>query len=426
MKMQDLFAALTATFRSLNPPLNPRFRPPANPEEIDAAEAAVGMVFPPQLRELLMCADGQDSPPYPPDPYSDPMFPSIEFRQGELGSTPSVWLASAAETAELTRSVRMEYEDLKEDGPFEVIGPASYHDQMLCFTKTEDASSLCLDFRPEAGGTFGQVVMVSTQPFQVVVLAPDLRSFLAEIVEGFKRGRFHPVPNAYYCRWSDQGAAAERHESVGTGLRVGEGRLMPAGLDAIDWASIRHSQGMASNLPELLRSLMSDDPKARSDAIAGLHETIWHQGTVSPAAAAAAVPFLYDLLDSPGVRDKGGIVSLLGRMATDEGVLRGRVRRDGETVWPSRLALQGRSLDEALAEEGAAMEALRFAVSAGLPHLLPYLSDSEHSPLVAEILGNHPEHRAWALPAVEAALASEPDEDTRQALARCRARLTEG
>jgi hypothetical protein len=45
--------------------------------------------------------------------------------------------------------------------------------------------------------------------------------------------------------------------------------------------------------------------------------------------------------------------------------------------------------------------------------------------LVAQVLGNFPEHRSWLVPAIDAALASESDEYVRQVLAESKARLTD-
>ena len=200
---------------------------------------------------------------------------------------------------------------------------------------------------------------------------------------------------------------------------------MLEGLDAIDWSILTHAHGPASDVPELLRSLLSPDPGVRLQAFVDLSETIWHQGTVYPASA-AAVPFLFELLTRPDVLDPGCAASLLGCIATGEGWLQYGLRVDGEPSLRRRLAGQGRSLEEALEEERAVMEAIRRGVSAGLRHLLPYLRDGDGlAPLVAETLGNFPEHVSWSVPAIDAALASEPDEHVREVLAESKARLTD-
>src|SRR5262245_59533068 len=92
------------------------------------------------------------------------------------------------------------------------------------------------------------------------------------------------------------------------------------GLEAVDWASLRHAYGEATDVPGLLRALLSSDPKVREETIYELFGNIWHQGTVYPASA-AAVPFLYELLTAPEVQDKPAIAHLLASIAEGVGYL---------------------------------------------------------------------------------------------------------
>jgi hypothetical protein len=218
---------------------------------------------------------------------------------------------------------------------------------------------------------------------------------------------------------------------------------MLEGLDAVDWSSLSHAHGPATDVPQLLRSLLSKDTDVRLEACAELHERIWHQGTVY-SASAAVVPFLFELLAHPDNHDRGPTrtarasrpdadfrprvdeiaASLLGCIATGEGWLQYGIRVDGEETLRNRLVSQGRSLEDALTEERSALEAIRRGVSAGLQQLLPYLGNREGlGSLVAETLGNFPEHSDWLAPAIDSALASESDEHIRQVLAESRARL---
>jgi hypothetical protein len=218
---------------------------------------------------------------------------------------------------------------------------------------------------------------------------------------------------------------------------------MLEGLDRIDWSSLTHAHGPATDVPELLRSLLSEDADRWMQACAELHETIWYQGTVFPASA-AAIPFLFELLTHPGVHHSdcpdpsnpsgyrvsaaGCAVCLLCCIATGEGYLRYVLRSDGEQSLRKRLAKYGRSPEPALKEERLMMEAIHRGVSAGLSHLLPYLGDPapDLRATVAETIGNFPEHVSWLLPAIDAALASESDENVRQVLAASKTRLTNG
>ncbi len=85
-------------------------------------------------------------------------------------------------------------------------------------------------------------------------------------------------------------------------------------LDKIDWASVRHFNGPATDVPELLRDLLSLDKKKQSSAIHKLFGNIWRHGTVYEATA-KAVPFLYDILENPACSERFSILWLLGAIA---------------------------------------------------------------------------------------------------------------
>ena len=218
---------------------------------------------------------------------------------------------------------------------------------------------------------------------------------------------------------------------------------MLEGLDTIDWASLTHAHGPATDVPELLRSLVSEDAERWMQACAELHETIWYQGTVFPASA-AVIPFLFELLIHPGahhsgcpdpgspsgyrVSAAGCAVSLLCCIATGEGYLQYVLRSDGEQSLRRRLAKYGRLPETALEEERAMREAIQRGVSSRLRYLLPYLSDPapDLRSTVADALGSFPEHNSWLVPAIDAALASESDENVREVLAVSKTRLVTG
>lgn len=199
---------------------------------------------------------------------------------------------------------------------------------------------------------------------------------------------------------------------------------MLEGLNSIDWASLRGSGGPASEVPALLRALVSEDKSVRMDVWVELLDRLWHQGTVFPASA-AAIPFLFELLTHPDVQDKGPFVELITAIATGEGGLLCPVRRDGEEIWRRRLAKQGQSLDQELAEAEATEQAIHAAVSAGLRYLVPYVTDVEHQLPVAQTLGRFPEHASWLVPAIDAALPLVADAQVRRMLAEAMARLAD-
>lgn len=83
-------------------------------------------------------------------------------------------------------------------------------------------------------------------------------------------------------------------------------------LDDIDWGSLTHAYGPATDVPQMLRGLLTAEGEEREYVWDDLWTTIWHQGTVYEATA-YAVPFLVELL--PHVPDPWGILYFLSRVA---------------------------------------------------------------------------------------------------------------
>ena len=188
------------------------------------------------------------------------------------------------------------------------------------------------------------------------------------------------------------------------------------GLDAIDWGSLSHAYGEASDVPQIIRSLLS--PAVSEDAAYELYGNIWHQGTVYPATA-AVVPFLYEILAAPEVTGRSGIAHLLACIAAGRGYLEVHaVSPFGEKAWREILAKRGESLEEAMAREAAVTVSVRRAASLGLPALVPFLRDDEPEirRAVASALGEYPEYATLSLPALTASAEREVDEEARDAI----------
>ncbi|WP_371526184.1 HEAT repeat domain-containing protein [Streptomyces sp. NBC_01283] len=89
------------------------------------------------------------------------------------------------------------------------------------------------------------------------------------------------------------------------------------GIEDIDWASMNHAYGDASDVPDLLRGLASPDPAERDEALDGMYGAVHHQGDVYDSTL-ACVPFLFVLVSDASVRDRGTIVGLLRSIAGEE------------------------------------------------------------------------------------------------------------
>jgi len=85
-------------------------------------------------------------------------------------------------------------------------------------------------------------------------------------------------------------------------------------LDEVDWGSLTHAYGSAADVPELLRALASDDSEVRRRTRWELYGNIFHQGTRYEATR-YAVPFVVELLESPGTPDRPELIELLTALA---------------------------------------------------------------------------------------------------------------
>ncbi len=203
--------------------------------------------------------------------------------------------------------------------------------------------------------------------------------------------------------------------------------LILKNLDRVDWDSLQHAYGPATDIPDMLRAILSPDAEEQEVGFDTLAGVILHQSTVY-SASAAAVPFLYELLTHPDTQQKTDIACLLARLANGYGYLEVHaVTEPDAATWREILADYGKTLEEELAREAAETRAVHEAVAAGLPHLAPYLTDPEVRTrwAVAIALGNYPDQRDWSLPAIEAALATELDEEIREILLKSKARLSQ-
>lgn len=199
---------------------------------------------------------------------------------------------------------------------------------------------------------------------------------------------------------------------------------MLEGLDKIDWSKLKHAYGEASDVPDLIRSLLSKDKKVRDSAMYELCGNILHQGTVYEASS-YAVPFLQELLKSPDTPDKESIAALLADMGVGYGVYDGILGNNQmikgitwEEMWREILAKQGKVLEEEVDKGKKHAEATRLAVEKQLHLLYPYLLHNEPyvRAVIAHSLANFPRYSHEILPLLEKALTLDNDEDTREVI----------
>ena len=199
---------------------------------------------------------------------------------------------------------------------------------------------------------------------------------------------------------------------------------MLEGLDAIDWSKLRHAYGEATDVPNQIRALLSEDKKVRDDAMDELCGNILHQGTVYEASS-YAVPFLQELLRAPDTSDKIAIVVLLTGMACGNDVYHSILGNEKiikgvtyEEMWRGILAKQGKVLEEEVEKGIQHAETTRLAVEKERHLLYLYLQNDEPfvRGMVAEALAKFPKYSDETLPLLEKALEAENDENVRKTM----------
>ncbi|MGW3988825.1 HEAT repeat domain-containing protein [Streptomyces sp. NPDC004830] len=100
------------------------------------------------------------------------------------------------------------------------------------------------------------------------------------------------------------------------------------GIDEVDWASLRHADDSAQDMPGLLRGLASADPAERGTALDGMYGAVHRRGDVYDATL-ACVPFLLSLAVREEVPDRAEVLELLvsiGDLGGDGDALAARAR----------------------------------------------------------------------------------------------------
>lgn len=189
---------------------------------------------------------------------------------------------------------------------------------------------------------------------------------------------------------------------------------MLEGLDSIDWASLQHAYGTASDVPDLLRSLLAEDKQIRDNAIWELFGNIHHQGTIYEASS-YTIPFLMEILESPDCLDKDSIACLVVCIVGYyEVYATGVMKKDVVEI----LAKQNKSLNEVSWEESEIIHRVRSVALPYIPRLLPYLQNVE---LVdqcgyefALMLSRYPEYFETTIPVLENAVSVQTDDDIKE------------
>jgi hypothetical protein len=142
-----------------------------------------------------------------------------------------------------------------------------------------------------------------------------------------------------------------------------------AGIDDIDWSSLRHAYGPATTTPDYLRALLATDPFVRDQAIDHLCSAVTHQGTVYSATAAAA-PFLLAIL-----ADDAGRPVRVDLLVVVEAIAKGSSYHDVHGQFYPADERESAKFQALVAAELADTAACRRAVLDGFDLVLGFLTD---------------------------------------------------
>ncbi len=148
------------------------------------------------------------------------------------------------------------------------------------------------------------------------------------------------------------------------------------GLDEVDWDALTHAYGAATDVPDLIRALSSNDVDERCEAFEVLFTNIWHQGTVYEATA-VAVPFLVGLLADSRVGGKEGILQLLASIAQGGSFIDAHAGILDQAGMGTRTEDERLDRDSQRARELGYVRAGCAAVEAGVWTYLELLADDE-------------------------------------------------
>jgi hypothetical protein len=164
-------------------------------------------------------------------------------------------------------------------------------------------------------------------------------------------------------------------------------------IDKVDWASVHHAFGIASDIPPLLQKLLSPQQEERQDAIETLDDLIHHQGTLYEAAVYVA-PIFLEMLKYPEMPDKENIVASFALLAED---------KPPETY---------------SANERPWAQSLKSIIEQNIDILYPYLQAKEPAVrwMIAYSIALFPQHRDVSLPFLEQAFNREEKKDVKDGI----------
>lgn len=131
-------------------------------------------------------------------------------------------------------------------------------------------------------------------------------------------------------------------------------------LDDIDWTSLSHAYGSAEDIPKQLR-ILANEPSQQENVLYGLYASIYHQGSIYDATA-AAIPFLLEIALDPSHAQRDEIFYFIAHCCRTN--MWFSERNSPESMWSREIVdAVGTSADALIAQIGQEPENERGALT---------------------------------------------------------------
>ncbi|MBO2557597.1 hypothetical protein [Shewanella algae] len=195
-------------------------------------------------------------------------------------------------------------------------------------------------------------------------------------------------------------------------LCVSDGMVNKLNFQHAKWSELNHAYGEASDVPELIEALTTDDAHKFEEALNELLSNIWHQGTIYDATV-KALPLLLDLFKNGSVKAIDDLALLIILIASGKGyhqVHSSSLRINPFTHEPVEVPCD---LEDKLSKENSVVNQTRAIIEPYLNLLVPYLAheDGELRRVTAQAMCCYPLHKSEYLALLRTALQKENNED---------------
>ncbi len=168
-----------------------RLNPPASPEQIEAAEAAMSVKLPAEVRAAYRRFNGttrdEVTPPSPTRPRGPALF-LYAYDWADLDRMVKHWRTLKGMEAEMKESGAWQDVPLSQIPPHRKARPLDWHPKWIPVGDSGHFDAVYVDLAPAKAGTRGQIVYAG-QGFGPLVSADGFNSYFGRLLDGWESGK---------------------------------------------------------------------------------------------------------------------------------------------------------------------------------------------------------------------------------------------